>query len=140
PLPITDLVIRPQDGALYFLTGGRNTSSALYRVAYNGSEPTDSADCHEPKGAKAREEQRSLARFHRGEDTEAINTLWTSLGHSDRALRYSARVALEHQPVTNWQNRALTEPRPRARLTAMMALARCGPSALRPRILKVLGE
>ena len=29
PLPVTDIVVHPDDGALYFVTGGRGTSSAL---------------------------------------------------------------------------------------------------------------
>ena len=37
PLPVTDLFVRPQDGALYFTVGGRGTTSALYRVTYSGT-------------------------------------------------------------------------------------------------------
>jgi glucose/arabinose dehydrogenase len=32
PLPLTDVVINPHDGAMYFTVGGRRTQSALYRV------------------------------------------------------------------------------------------------------------
>src|SRR5262245_58271525 len=39
PLPLTDLVVRPQDGAMYFAIGGRSTQSGLYRVTYTGKEP-----------------------------------------------------------------------------------------------------
>src|SRR5207302_6911570 len=40
PLALTDLVVNPQDGALYFTVGGRNTQSALYRITYTGTEST----------------------------------------------------------------------------------------------------
>jgi putative heme-binding domain-containing protein len=138
PLPVTDLVIRPQDGALYFLTGGRNTASTLYRVIYRGPEPTGPVDLHDSKDAQARELHHSLARFHHGPDPTAVESVWPYLGHTDRTLRYTARVALEHQPVAQWQSRALGEDWPRAKLTALMALARCGTNTVRPRLLEAL--
>ena len=38
PLPLTDVVINPKDGAMYFTIGGRKTQSGLYRVTYVGAE------------------------------------------------------------------------------------------------------
>src|SRR2546423_1081025 len=40
PLPLTDLVVSPADGSMYFAVGGRKTQSGLYRVTYVGKEPT----------------------------------------------------------------------------------------------------
>lgn len=40
PLPLTDVVINPKDGAMYFVIGGRSTMSGLYRVTYVGTEST----------------------------------------------------------------------------------------------------
>ena len=40
PLALTDVVVNPKDGAMYFAVGGRNTQSGLYRVTYDGAEPT----------------------------------------------------------------------------------------------------
>ena len=40
PLPLTDVVISPQDGAMYFAVGGRRTQSGVYRVTYIGDEST----------------------------------------------------------------------------------------------------
>ena len=40
-LPVTDLVINPVDGAMYFLIGGRRSQSALYRITYEGPESTE---------------------------------------------------------------------------------------------------
>lgn len=43
PLPLTDVVINPKDGAMYFVIGGRTTMSGLYRVTYVGKESTEPA-------------------------------------------------------------------------------------------------
>ena len=43
PLALTDVVVNPKDGAMYFAVGGRNTQSGLYRVTYAGGEPTSPA-------------------------------------------------------------------------------------------------
>jgi glucose/arabinose dehydrogenase len=53
PLPLTDLVINPHDGAMYFAVGGRRTQSALYRVTYVGfgihrALQTRPAECQGP--------------------------------------------------------------------------------------------
>src|SRR5436305_10076171 len=40
PLPLTDVVVNPKDGALYFTIGGRKTQSGLYRINYVGSDST----------------------------------------------------------------------------------------------------
>ena len=41
PLPITDAIIHPGDGAMYFTIGGRRVQSGLYRVTYVGDESTE---------------------------------------------------------------------------------------------------
>src|SRR5262249_25597463 len=55
PLPVTDVVINPADGAMYFVTGGRRTQSGLYRVTYVGKEstaPSPSPPAPLPSGAE----------------------------------------------------------------------------------------
>ncbi|MHC4997252.1 MAG: PQQ-dependent sugar dehydrogenase, partial [Planctomycetota bacterium] len=44
PLPVTDLVVNPTDGAMYFAIGGRRVQSGLYRVTYTGDEDTSPVD------------------------------------------------------------------------------------------------
>src|SRR4051794_35842390 len=39
PLPLTDVVINPADGAMYFTIGGRGAQSELFRVTYVGTAP-----------------------------------------------------------------------------------------------------
>ena len=40
PLPLTDIIVNPTDGAMYFTTGGRKVTSGLYRLSYVGEEST----------------------------------------------------------------------------------------------------
>ena len=128
PLPLTDVIIRPQDGALYFTVGGRKTQSALYRVTYTGPESTAPAAPLPPTPeAKLR---RELEKLHdAGTGPEAIDKAWPHLADKDRFVRFAARVAIERQPVEKWTERALAEKNTQASLEALVALARAGRSA-----------
>jgi putative heme-binding domain-containing protein len=140
PLPITDLVIRPQDGALYFITGGRHTSSSLYRVTYRGPEPTAPVRYTVAAGGQARAERRGLESFHGAPHPTAVPAAWPHLRSRDRALRYAARIAIEHQPVTAWRDRAFREADPRARMAGLMALVRCASPDCGPQVIAALAE
>ncbi len=125
PLPLTDVVVSPTDHALYISVGGRKTQSGLYRVTYTGNESTAAAPTQmDPETAKLHALRRSLEAFHGKQDPKAIDAAWPQLGHSDRNIRFAARIAIEHQPSMAWQDKALNETNPRAALTALMALAR----------------
>jgi putative heme-binding domain-containing protein len=123
PLALTDIVVNPQDGALYFTVGGRNTQSALYRIVYTGKESTAPS-----KGTDAGANERALRHrveaFHGKTDPKAVETAWPYLSHEDRYVRFAARVAIEHQPYKEWQARALKEANPVAATGALLALAR----------------
>lgn len=125
PLPVTDLIVRPQDGALYFAVGGRKTASAVYRVRYVGPEATVPIDPAEPRLRAARRERRALEALYRKTGPAAVDRAWKTLESSDRVLRYVARVAIEHQPVSLWADRALRKTNPRRAIAALAALARC---------------
>jgi len=139
PLPLTDVIIHPKDGAMYFTVGGRRTQSALYRVTYTGPESTAPAKALAPtKEALVR---RSLEEFHTdGAPASAIDTAWPNLSSKDRTLRFAARVVLERQPVSRWADRALAELHPQASIEALIALARVGDKALQPKIIASLGR
>ncbi len=124
PLPLTDLVVNPADGAMYFAIGGRRTQSGLYRVTYT-SDANQTAEANE-SGSLARQIRHELERLHATSDPQATETLWPHLASDDRHLRFAARVALEHQDVSGWAERALGETNPDAVIQSMLALARSG--------------
>lgn len=127
PLPLTDAIIRPQDGAMYFATGGRRTQSALYRVTYTGNESTAPAPKYTVSAeAKLRQE---IEKLHvDGTGPDAVAKAWPYLSHADRYVRTAARVAIERQPIAQWSARALAETQPQAAIEALVALARVGRS------------
>jgi len=139
PLNLTDLIIGP-DGAMYFTIGGRGTASGLYRVTYTGKESTAPALEPNQEGAEARALRRKLEAYHGKADPKALDFIWPHLNSPDRALRYAARIALEAQPVTTWQSRALAEQAPDAGLTALLALARLGGKSAQDECLRALGK
>ena len=124
PLPVTDLAIHPQDGAMYFAIGGRKVQSGLYRVTYVGKEPTDVVK-PQPEAPSAEVIARNtLEQFHGKQDPKAADAAWPHLSSTDRWLRFAARVVLEHQPHAGWSERAFAEKNATARLEALLALAR----------------
>ncbi|MEO1526103.1 MAG: family 16 glycoside hydrolase [Planctomycetota bacterium] len=123
PLPITDAIIHPVDGAMYFTIGGRKVQSGLYRVTYVGNEST-SGERALASGNEDRELRRSLEAFHGRQDAKAIDFAWPHLDHEDRFIRYAARTVLEHQPYDGWSERAMSEPDPSKRIEALLALTR----------------
>ncbi|MDB6023321.1 MAG: heme-binding protein [Pedosphaera sp.] len=128
PLNLTDIEFG-KDGAMYFITGGRGTQSGLYRVSYVGPKlkPEPGPTKAELKAAaRARELRHKLEAFQGRQDPKAIEFAWPHLDSSDRFIRYAARIAIESQPVEQWQERALSETRTNAGITALLALARCG--------------
>ncbi len=123
-LSVTDAVIG-NDGAMYFLTGGRKTQSALYRVSYSGNE-----SCEPVESGQATNElaalRRSLEALHLSADADKLDLIWQSMGHHDRAIRFAARVALEHLPIKLWQDKLLKETNPAILSHGAVALAHQG--------------
>ena len=134
PLPLTDGIIGP-DGALYFLTGGRRLDSDLYRVSYDSDEkneqPAPTAITQENKLRKQLEE------YHTPK-AGAIDIAWPNLKHKDRFVRYAARIAIEQQPVAQWQDKVLNEKDPETFIYAAVALARQGKPDVKPALLQAL--
>ena len=127
PLPVTDLVVRPQDGMLYFTTGGRGIESALYRIGYQDAA-SPNKDLRPPVAHSSFVQRRKLEAFHQPAAPEKVKPIidaaWPSLSSPDRPIRYAARLVLEHQPCKLWQTRALNEKNPRALIQAAIALCR----------------
>ena len=141
PLNLTDAVIGA-DGSMYFTIGGRGTQASLFRVTCSGggpAAPLSVAALSDKDGSEARLLRRRLEDFNVQEDPAAVATAWPHLASPDRSIRYAARLAIERNPVAGWQEKALMEPQPDAAFTALLALARTGPSDLQSAILKRLG-
>jgi putative heme-binding domain-containing protein len=136
PLPLTDGVIGP-DGALYFLTGGRRIESNLYRVYYEDNKE-DTERLAEVELNEEQKIRRKLEEYHGQPNAEAIDFAWPYLKHADRFIRFGARVAVENQPVSQWQERALNEKDPVILTQAIIALARLGNKNLKDQALKSL--
>jgi len=142
PLNVTDLAFGPK-GAMYFVIGGRRTQSALYRVSYVGPRleepPPSNVDPQRKRlAATARAIRRRLEAFHGRQDPSAIDVAWPHLANCDPWIRHAARVAVEHQPLHTWRERALSEENPTTTVTALLAMTRVAKPALAPRILAKL--
>ena len=140
PLNLTDALVG-EDGSLYFTVGGRGTQADLFRVSYAGKEPAavlGAAKLHDAAGSEARGLRKELEAYNVKPDPAAVAFAWPHLGHADRFVRYAARMAVERNPVSEWQAKALGEKRPDAAFTALLALARLGGKETQPAIMAAL--
>lgn len=132
PLPVTDIVIHPGDGNMYFTIGGRRTQSALYRVRYVGSEstePVESLDSAETQSLRALRHELEDLHLNPEASQANLDKALANLSHGDRQIRYAARIALEHQPVDSWRGRITKLKDANAKVVGVVALARCGEAA-----------
>ncbi len=136
PLPLTDGVIGP-DGNLYFLAGGRRLESDLYRVSYVGTEEVNNKVIAGIINS-ANELRRKLEQFHQGQDPNALAIAWPQLKNPDRFIRYAARIAVEHQPIAQWKEKALSEKDPIAATQALIALIRNSKAEMKTEIYQAL--
>jgi putative heme-binding domain-containing protein len=144
PLNISDIEFG-KDGAMYFITGGRGTQSALYRVASTARiievEPkkTEKELAMDQTWSAYRELRKKLESYHGKNDPSAIEFIWRFLNNGDmRRIRFIARIALESQDVSLWKDRALSEQRTDAAIAALTALARVGSKEVQNDLLEAL--
>ena len=123
-LQVADMVVNPIDGALYFVIGGRRTQSGLYRVTYEGTESTEPASVRPVN--KSAQKRRELENLHTQRSPDVINKAVSHISNKDRFIRYAARIAIEHQPVEQWESLVFEVTDPWARLELALALARNG--------------
>lgn len=138
PLPLTDVTVS-QDGYMYFTVGGRGTQSELYRVRYEGKEPTTPAAADVlPTERSIRE---SIEAFHNDapKDAETVKKLVGHLASADRHVRYAARVALERVPSNQWAEKVLASTDANTIITGTVGLARVGDSSMKEPLLMKLG-
>lgn len=141
PLNISAMRFGP-DGHMYFLTGGRNTKSKLYRIRYTGPASSGPTPRTLTKNQTLRNLRHSLEKHHQHEadGQGVINKCWPYLAHEDRNIRYAARLAIENQDLSLWQEKAFTEKNNRAAIYAAIALARHGQKDLAGRLLEKLNQ
>ncbi len=128
PLNVTDGCIGP-DGAMWFITGGRGTQSGLYRISYQGGEPTDERyDRLEMAGSTNWRLMQELdAQTSADGKAPSLDFIWSLLyGKNSPALAHAARMALERIPSAEWREKALKEEHRSTALPALLALARVG--------------
>ena len=82
--------------------------------------------------------RRRLETYHGAPKPDAIAFAWPYLKHEDRFIRYAARIAVEHQPVSEWQGKALAEKDAVTLTQAAIALAREGSADQRDKLLTAL--
>lgn len=125
PLPLTDVVVNPEDQAMYFTIGGRKVQSGLYKVTYSKSAKVEIANGEPPLSSETAllQQRRDVESLH-GRDNIMASQVWNALGSDHQAIRYAARVALEKIPRDQWMDKALSEPDTQIQLTALLALAR----------------
>lgn len=138
PLPLTDGTIGP-DGALYFLTGGRRLESDLYRITYDGKDEEKDEENSAVALTEENKLRRQIEEYHKPKEG-AVNFAWPYLKHNDRFVRYAARIAIEHQPVAQWQDLVLKEKDPVTLTQAAVALARQGNPSVKNALLQAINS
>lgn len=139
PLPVTDMVVNPVDGALYFAIGGRGTQSGLYRVTYQGSEATSPIERRATVPAE-RTLRRELEATLGNQSPASRDLALKRIAHPDRRVRFSARVALEQYPVAEWQEDALGLEDPHSVIQTAIALTRTADKGLQSQIVDHLAK
>ena len=144
PLNVTDLDFGP-DGAMYIVTGGRQTQSALYRIQYpeHTSDPPKKSRqqiARREFGNERRTLRRQLALLPKDFEPVSLDVAWPHLASPDPVIRQVARVAVEHHPVGEWMDRALARAAKDRVPAALVALARSGEVEARPKILRRLNR
>ena len=130
PLKVTDIEFG-RDGAMYFITGGRQTLSGLYRVQYVGDEMSVTERSPQlvavAKHAEtARQRRRQLESLRGKKSPDVLATAWKHLDANDPWIRHAARTVVETLPVEMWRERALRETNTDCFLSAAIALQRLG--------------
>ncbi len=144
PLNVTGIDFGP-DGAMYLVTGGRSTKSALYRVRYVGESTGEQAlgthDAAMKEHAAAMSAIRhQLENWHGQPALADVAFAMQHLGSPDPSFRFAAQTALEHLDVEAWRNLVLDGEVTRSMLVELQMLARSGEPELTRLILRRLLE
>ncbi|MCL6295873.1 c-type cytochrome [Jejuia spongiicola] len=140
PLPLTNGIVG-NDGALYFLTGGRRLESALYKVTYTGTRSNEMQKLSEnTSGKNKRILRKKIEAFQIKKDATQIDFLVENLSDEDRYIRYASRVALENQDVNIWKYKVARGDNTLRKIAVAIAIAHQGQNNDRIMALKTLLE
>ncbi len=140
PLPLTNGIVG-NDGALYFLTGGRRLESALYKLSYAGKLNNKVKDLNENElGKKEKVLRKKIETFQTKKDANQIDFLVENLDHADRYIRFSSRVALENQEIDIWKHYVIEGDSALRKIAVAIAIAHQGRDIDRMMSLRVLLE
>lgn len=139
PLPLTDM-IAGADGNLYFATGGRRIDSHVFRLRYTGNDLETAENTADANAKKLRTLRHDIEKYHSEESPDAVPLAWENLNHEDRFIRYASRIALEHQPTAQWQDRFFNEENPSKLIEASIALAHQGDKSRQEKVLEKLNQ
>ena len=123
PLPVTDAIIHPEDGSMYFAIGGRKVQSGLYRVSYIGEGKSDPI-ATKPHLNELSRLRKQLENLHIGEHPKALDLAWPHTDHPDRFVRWAALMAIQRLPVDKWAAKTLQEKDPGKRVHLLLSLAK----------------
>jgi putative heme-binding domain-containing protein len=123
PLPVTDAIIHPGDGSMYFAIGGRKVQSGLYRVSYTGEEKTAPIST-KPRVNELAKLRQKLENLHIGKHPKALEIAWPHTDHPDRFVRWAALMAIQHLPIEKWATKALTEKDSGKRANILLSLSK----------------
>ncbi len=141
PLNVTGIDFGP-DGAMYLVTGGRSTKSALYRVRHVvGGVEEHVPSAHDSRlvehATRAVAVRRELESWH-GPGLIDIGFSLEHLASRDPSIRNAAEIALEHQRPESWDALMLEAELSRRQLVGLMALIRGGNRELARPVLERL--
>lgn len=140
PLPLTNGVVGI-DGSMYFLTGGRELESALYKLTYTGEESGKILDLPENiEGANERNLRKELEVLHVQREADKIDFILENLDHPDRFTRFAARIAMENQEYGLWKNEIYNSKSPLKTIALAISIARHGTDVDRLHSLDTLLE
>ena len=140
PLPLTNGIVG-NDGAMYFLTGGRRLESGLYRVSYSGERNVELKNLKENNVGKAnRDLRKSLEVFHGKKAANKIEFMLDNLSHEDRHIRFAARIALENQDYELWKGEISNSTSVLKTINLALSIARHGDDQDRINALNTLLE
>ncbi len=130
PLNVTDLGFGP-DGAMYFVTGGRRTKAALYRVRYVGPEVQQRQLTKQQVARREHADtktalRRRLEAEHYKRDAPGKEVTLDLLDRDPWVVQ-AARIAIEHEGRTWWNEayRELKARHPDLHVTQPDALLHC---------------